>query len=94
MSVALAKQISSGSGSVTIVTDTLAGADWNASGTQYYGDVDTSSIGNRNIVVNCYNTTNRKRERPANVDLSVDVNTVRIWMPTNTVSLDIVVVGT
>jgi|TARA_R100001530_G_scaffold133072_1_gene106054 hypothetical protein len=73
------------------IVDTLAGGDWNwdAGEGLYYGDVDVSDIGVRPYVVQCYFTTTWLKMNPNKIDLSVDADTVRIWMAVNTISLEV-----
>lgn len=75
------------------VVDTLSGGDWNLSGGSYYGDVDISdlNISNQEVVVSCKDSSNLVIS-PEDVDLSV-ADTVRIWMPVNTETLVVTVVG-
>jgi hypothetical protein len=73
------------------VKDTLSGADWISSSSLYYGDVDISLIHSNDIVVECYNSANKKIS-PYDVE-SVGLDTVRIWMPTNSVTVYVKVAG-
>ena len=90
MTTVLAKQVTGGGGS-SAESDTLAGGDWNASGGQYYADF-THGLGTRPVLIQCFRTSDYMQIEPADIDLT-DTNTARIWMPTNTVSLEVVATG-
>jgi len=81
------------SGSLAKVTDTLSGGDWNASGPDYYADVDVSAINSsEGAVVICWDDSNDEQVHPAEIQYD-STNVLKIWMPVNTETLNIVAVG-
>jgi len=81
-------------GTASRLTDTLSGGDWNLSGGSYYGDVDITDLGitGQDVIVSCRDTSTNMVVTPQDIDLSV-ADTVRVWMPVNTVTLLVTVVG-
>jgi hypothetical protein len=84
-------------GTASRLTDTItAPGDWTLSGSDYYYDVDITDLGlsDQDVIVSCRDTglTPTAVITPGDVDLSI-ANTVRIWMPVNTRSLVVTVVG-
>ncbi|MCK5608390.1 hypothetical protein KAR91_41290 [Candidatus Pacearchaeota archaeon] len=76
------------------VTDTLTGADWVLDAGSYRGDVDITglAITGQDVIVSCRDTADDMVIAPQDIELSV-ADTVRIWMPVNTVTLVVAVVG-
>ena len=62
---------------------------WTASGILYYSDVDVSVLSNPQAVVKCY----RSNYEIDPYDVQIVGSSVRIWMPVNTVTLNVVIVG-
>ena len=82
------------SGTTAKITDTLSGVDWVLDSGSYRGDVDISglNITGQDVTVSCRDTADDMVITPQDIDLSV-ADTVRIWMPANTVTLVVSVVG-
>lgn len=80
------------SGSLAKVTDSISGLDWNLSGGQYYADVDVSSINlSKGAAVIAYNSSN---EQIWPADIQYDSTSVmKIWMPSNADTVNVVAVG-
>ncbi|MCF8019862.1 MAG: hypothetical protein K9L62_10725 [Vallitaleaceae bacterium] len=75
------------------VTDTLsAGAAWLSSGSLYYQTIDVSSLIGRSSAVMVRDTSTNKMIMPAEIDFD-STSTLKIWMPTNTLELEVVVIG-
>ena len=72
--------------------DTLSGGDWISSGGSYYGLVDITdlNIPGENVIVSCCESGSVII--PESIDIPV-LNTVRIWMPVNTLTVTVTVVG-
>jgi len=70
-------------------SDTLAGGDWILSGAIYYGTI-THNLNTTDILVNCWNTATQMKVVPKDIE-RINVNTIRVWMPVNTVSMRVVV---
>jgi len=62
---------------------------WTLSGSLYYSDIDVSSLNNPQAVVKCY----RSNYEIDPYDVQIVGSSVRIWMPVNTVTLNVVIVG-
>jgi hypothetical protein len=79
------------SGTLAKVTDTLSGGDWNLSGGSYYADVDVSSINlSEAAIVSLWDGN----DIVVPEDIQYDSTSVmKIWMPTNTETLDVVAIG-
>ena len=79
-------------GTASKITDTTT--SWTLSGGSYYYDVDITGLGisDQEVVVSCKDTSTNMVIIPQDIDLS-QANKVRIWMPVNTVSLVVTVVG-
>lgn len=107
--IIVGKAMASGSGTVEIlfhpretldatvlkVRDVItATVDWTLSGSDYYYDVDISSLllSNKEVSVTCYNNADDKVIDPLDVE-AISTSAVRIWMPVNTVSLNVIVLG-
>jgi hypothetical protein len=67
---------------------------WTLSGSDYYHDIDISSLGlsSQDVIVSCRDTSTDLVIQPGDIDLSI-ANTVRIWMPDNTITLEVTIVG-
>jgi hypothetical protein len=67
---------------------------WTLSGSDYYHDIDITDLGlsDQDVIVSCRDTSTNMVATPGDIDLSI-ANTVRIWMPVNTVTLQVTVVG-
>ena len=75
------------------VTDTLAsGGAWISSGPLYYQDVDVSSIDGLSSAVMVRDTATNQTIMPAEIEFD-STSVLRIWMPVNTVELEVVTVG-
>jgi len=72
----------------------LSGGDWILDTGTYKGLVDISSLGlpDQDVVVSCRDTSTNMVITPQDVDLGTS-DMVIIWMPVNTVSLSVTVVG-
>ena len=79
-------------GKVELVRDTLAGGFWLASGGRYYQDVDITTIGTKNVVVELYDDIDDKRIKPDDLEL-VNANTLRVWMEDSTSTLNLTAIG-
>jgi len=67
--------------------------NWSSSGGYYYSDVDVSAIGNSNSVCcKCFDSSTKTEIIPYKVEI-VDKNTLRVWMPINTKTLNVLVSG-
>ncbi len=68
--------------------------DWTSSGSDYYHDINISSLllTNKEVSVTCYNNADDMVIEPQDVEATSTTN-VRIWMPINTVSLNVIVLG-
>jgi hypothetical protein len=102
------RALSSGSGTIDIyfipgvtagttkkVRDTItAPGDWTASGGDYYYDVDTSELllDYKEASVTLIDSSDDKEIEPGDIEF-LDTSTIRIWMPVNTVSLVVIVLG-
>ena len=76
---------------VISVTDTIVPLDWQGAGPYYY-DVDVSSIENGGAVARFKDVTTDEVIEPQ--DISFDsTNVMRVYMPTNTETLDVVAMG-
>ena len=71
---------------------TIDTSDWSSSGGQYYYDIDTTIIDNQDIIMSARNDATNTVVEVGDVEM-VDANTVRIWMPGNTVKLHVIVMG-
>lgn len=69
---------------------------WNVSGSDYYEDVDISVLSPALIsdafAVQCWDNTTGELIDAMLVDRTA-LNTIRIWMPVNTITLDVIVTG-
>jgi hypothetical protein len=67
---------------------------WTLSGSDYYYDVDITSLGlsDQDVIVSCRDVATNMVIQPGDIDLSV-ADTVRIWMPVNTITLQVTIVG-
>ena len=85
------------SGTTAKITETItAPGDWTLDSTssEYYYDIDITDldITGQDVIVSCRDTADDMVITPQDIDLSV-ADTVRIWMPANTVTLVVSVVG-
>jgi hypothetical protein len=76
------------------ITDLLSGVDWVLDTGTYRGDVDISGLGlsDQDVIVSCKDRATDLVISPQDVDLSV-ADTVRIWMPVNTIEVAVTVIG-
>lgn len=77
------------------LTDTItAPGDWTLSGSDYYYDVDITDLGlsDEDVIVSCRDHADDMVITPQDIELSI-ADTVRIWMPVNTVTMTVTVVG-
>lgn len=76
-----------------IYRDVLAGADWISSAPNYYGTVTHPLyITGQYNIVQCYDTGTGMQIQPLNIE-AVGTTSLRIWMPTNTISVQVVIIG-
>ncbi len=76
-----------------VVRDQLSGVDWNLSGVLYYGDVDITDLNNvQSVAVTCFNNATSRQVIPNYTELTSATN-LRVWMPVNTVTLNVVAAG-
>jgi len=68
-----------------------AGVSWTFSGGLYYQDIDISDFGS-NIAFEMYDTATRLIIIPSNIEF-VSSSIARIWMPNNTVELNVTIIG-
>lgn len=69
-----------------------APGDWTLSGSDYYHDIDVSGLNmSGDAIVSCKDTSTDLVITPGDIDFSIS-NTIRIWMPVNTVSLSVTIV--
>lgn len=81
------------SSTIEKVTDTLAsGGAWISSGSLYYQEVDVSSIDGLASAVMLRDTSTNETIMPAEIEFD-STSILRIWMPVNTVTLDVVAIG-
>lgn len=97
--------LTSGTGTVTILFFPSASVSghvksqlntWTTSGSDYYQDVDISVLSPALIsdafAVQCYDHSTGEMIDPMSIE-RIALNTFRIWMPLNTVSLDVIITG-
>jgi hypothetical protein len=97
--------LTSGSGTITILFFPSASVSgnvksqlnsWNVSGSDYYEDIDISVLSPALIsdafAVQCWDNSTGELLDPMLVDRTA-LNTIRIWMPVNTVTLNVIVTG-
>jgi len=78
-------------GEPTSISVILPTGSWNLSGGLYYQDIDISDFG-RNIAFEMYDTATRLIIIPSNIEF-VSTSIARIWMPNNTVELNVTIIG-
>ena len=76
----------------TTVKSTLEIVGWTASGGSYYQNVGTGNINKQNVIVNVKDNSNGEKIEPEDIEF-VSAATVKIWMPNNTKTLEVLVVG-
>lgn len=77
---------------VALTEQLLSGVDWISSGPDYYQDIDISSLGHNDVALQFYDIDTDMVVYPSLVDF-IDANTARVWMPVNTVSLNVTIIG-
>jgi hypothetical protein len=77
---------------IAFITSEIDTSDWTLSGSRYYHDIDTSIINNQDVIVGARCNVLNTRIEVGDIEY-IDADTVRIWMPDNTQSLTVVVVG-
>ena len=77
---------------LSIVTVLPSGASWSLSGILYFQDIDITSLGSNDVVVQFYDTSTLEMVVPSTVEFP-DSTTVRVWMPDNTKQLNATIVG-
>lgn len=76
-----------------IYREVLSGADWISSAPNYYGQITHPAyITGQYNIVQCYDTGTTMKIIPLNIE-AVNATTLRIWMPTNTISVQVVIIG-
>jgi hypothetical protein len=90
------KIIAIGAGSGTSIVSLNAilssGASWISSGGQYYQDISLTSLGTDDVVLEFFDDTTSERIEPADVEFTGS-NVVRIWMPDNTHTINVTIIG-
>ena len=86
-----------GGGSVSpyaskVIRQVIAPGNWNLSGGNYYANVDISNIGNKYVIVECWNKATDMVISPLDVE-GISINQLRIWMPISTMTITVVVTG-
>ncbi|MHA1817188.1 MAG: hypothetical protein ACTSX1_14395 [Candidatus Heimdallarchaeaceae archaeon] len=66
--------------------------EWIPSGPDYYQDVDITGIGSNDVSLQFYDIDTDEVVVPSLIDFQ-DANTVRVWMPVNTVLLNVTIIG-
>lgn len=74
------------------VSDTLQPPNWNWSGGLYYQDVNVSTISGTSGVVMVWDSATQLKIEPESVEF-IDVNTLRIWMLIDSMTLHVLVMG-
>lgn len=83
---------SSGSSGAIVSASITSTSGWTLSGSLYYADIDISNINSYNYEVQCTDASTNRKIFPYRVE-STTVDNVRVWMPTNTVTVNVVISG-
>lgn len=70
----------------------LQSTAWTLSGGSYYQNVGIGAINNQNVTINIKDNSNGEKIDPENIEF-LNAASVRIWMPNNTETLEVLVVG-
>jgi hypothetical protein len=73
-------------------TTLLSGVSWTLSGGLYYQDVDITDIDERNAIVTVWDATTGFMIQPQEIEF-ISTTTARVWMPVNTETLNVFIVG-
>lgn len=76
----------------TYVTATLDSINWVSSYGLYYQDVNVSSISGLTGTITVWDSSSKLKIQPTNIEF-LNTITLRIWMPTNTLTLHVLVIG-
>lgn len=76
----------------TTVNSTLVNTGWILSGGSYYQNIGIGNINKQNVIVNVKDNLNNEKIEPQDIEF-VSVASVKIWMPNNTKTLEVLVVG-
>ena len=79
-----------GSGPTDKITTTIS--SWTASGIYYYADIDITNLTGKMNVSSTFYDDSDEVVSPYRIE-TVDSNTLRVWMPVNTVDLRVVIYG-
>lgn len=74
------------------VIATLQSTAWTLSGGSYYQNVGIGAINNQNVTINVKDNSNGEKIDPEDIEF-LNAASVRIWMPDNTKTLEVLVVG-
>jgi len=69
-----------------------SGASWIASGGLYYQEIDISSFGSNDVVIEIYDIDTSFKIEPTDIEF-VSATTVKIWMPDDTHQLNVTIIG-
>jgi len=69
-----------------------SGGAWISSGSSYYQEIDISDFDEKGVVFTIWDSTSGMVIYPENIEF-VSNNIVRIWMPFNTIALEVLIIG-
>jgi len=76
-----------------IYRENLSGVDWVSSGPNYYGTITYPAyITGQYNIIQCYDSGTTMQITPLDIE-AVGTSSLRIWMPTNTISVQVVIIG-
>jgi len=92
LDVIAAGPISASTTTVGLVTILPRGASWSLDGGLYFQDIDITSFGDNDVIIQFYDTSTSEMVTPTTVEFP-DSSTVRVWMPDTTKQLNATLIG-